>query len=135
MTAKLKEDIFIPIAKRVKERLESLKAVEKFSSSGIEGWLKVEAVVALEGKVEAVQNKGPDLKLKDDTKLELKAATDLNPSWFLPGLKYYCPCIFLGCARDPKKIKSMKDRLGDKLIGYEELGGEKGTWVIGIIQP
>lgn len=93
----LKEGVFVPISSRIRERLDSLRYVKGFPRSGIEGWLKVEAVAALRGRVTALQNKGPDLLLETGLQVELKGATDLNPSWIRQGaLKYAVPCLFLG---------------------------------------
>ncbi len=132
----LKTDILIPVAKRIRERADSLRVVKRFPRSGIEGWLKVEAVAALGDKVKKLQNKGPDLVLQDDLTLELKGATDLNPSWIKGGaLKYNAPCLFLGDGRQPERIAALRADGTIELIGYEVFSDGNSEWVVGIISP
>ena len=89
----LERDVFLPVAKRLRARADSLREMRRFPRSGIEGWLKVEVVAALGEKVAALQNEGPDILLSTGDKVELKAATDLNPQYLRDGsTKYNTPC-------------------------------------------
>ena len=131
----LKIDIFQPVVSRIRERIDSLQGFKLFFS-GIEAWLKVEVVAALRGKVEALQNKGPDLLLRGGQQIELKAATDLNLSWIRGGaLKYGSPCLFLGDGSNPSQIEALKRDSKINLIVHEILSDGKSEWIIGIIVP
>jgi hypothetical protein len=131
----LKEDIFLPVASRIRTRADSLRAIKRFARSGIEGWLKVEAVAALDAKIKQVQNTGPDLELGDGTKIELKAATNFELSWIIDaGLKYKCPCLFLGDGKDRAKIEKINQLSNINLIGYEIFSDGESDWVIGIAE-
>jgi len=71
--------IFEPVKKRVTGRADSLSEIRRLcANSGIEGWLKVEAVKALSCMVKSVNNQGPDLTLTDGTQIELKGATNFD---------------------------------------------------------
>jgi len=100
-------ELFNIIFNHISKRVESLSTIEqrRFREKGIglEGWLKVEILKALElaGKINIVKDvkgKGPDLIFKNGLKVELKAASDFNYKYFLSGLGYKnCSyCIFLG---------------------------------------
>jgi len=132
----LKMEVFDPVAKRIIERSDSLKVARKFSRSGIEGWLKVEAAAALNEKVLAFQNRGPDLLLEGNLQVELKAATDLNPAWIVKEgvLKYGCPCLFLGDGQQ-SKIDRIRTDARSILLAYEVFSDGQNPWVIGIIAP
>jgi uncharacterized protein Veg len=106
------EEIFKLITERITMRISSLSAIERFRNIGIglEGWFKVEVVKALEREfeVEEIKGKGPDLKFRNGKRIELKAASDFNPSYIISGLTYEnCPCVFL--ARVIKRNKKMKE--------------------------
>lgn len=137
----LKEMIFSPVAERVKDRRDSLLNVARFPRLGIEGWLKVEATRALADRVKRILNKGPDFQFADDLFVELKGATDCNPSWILGGLKYCMQshykrlaCLFLGCGNN---ISACEEQLKRKsrVVAYEVFPVGRDEWVIGLIVP
>ncbi len=132
----LKVEIFDPIAKRIVERSDSLRVVKKLSRSGIEGWLKVEAAAALDEKLVAFQNKGPDLLLKENLQIELKAATDLSPSWIVKdgALRYNCPCLFVGDGQR-RRIDRLRADARVTLLAYEVFSDGQNPWIIGIVVP
>jgi hypothetical protein len=132
----LENEIFRPIAKRIRERADSLRGLKRFQT-GFEGWLKVEAVAVLGNKVEALRNKGADLLLNGGLQVELKAAYDLNPSWIIGEgvLKYNSPCLFLGDGGNAYKIEALKRDNRIKLVAYEVFSDGDTQWVIGIIVP
>jgi hypothetical protein len=86
--------------------MHTLSSIEKLNQKtmGLEGWFKIELIKALEQTdiIEKVNNKGPSLKLKNDTYLELKAGADLNFTYILKGVKQ-CPCLFLGKPRGKRE--------------------------------
>src|SRR5437868_6470460 len=72
----LKENVFAPVAERVKDRRDSLSGIARFLSCGIgfEGWFKVEALGALGSQVKRLCNEGPDLELVNGVFIELKTS-------------------------------------------------------------
>ena len=132
----LKEDIFHPVAARIRGKADSLKEIKRFPKTGIEGWLKVEAVAALGKKITALKNRGPDLTFENDLQIELKAATDLNLAYIRDGaLKYRCPCLFLGDGNEPSRIEAIEKDPQIRFIGHEIFSDGENKWVIGIIEP
>ncbi len=136
----LRNDVFLPVLARVSERAESLGHVKRFPRAGIEGWLKVEVVAALDRKVRSLRNKGPDPVLEDGTRdgmpLELKAATNFDPAWYLdPMRKYGTPCLFLGDGAGQAELKPA-GRDDFDVLGLEvfpdALGGK---WALGLVKP
>jgi hypothetical protein len=133
-----KETVFRPVAERIGERgRDSLLNVARFPSSGIEGWLKVEATRALGDLVTAFQNNGPDLKLTEGRFIELKGATDCNPRWILSGLKYsdtqypLLACLFLGSDKAiPVRIRQLE--AGARMIDHATFSAGH-EWVVGLI--
>ena len=97
----LKKDVFQKVALRIKHNADSLRNIKRFPRTGIEGWFKVEIVAALGKTIRSINNKGPDITLEDGSdegmKIEIKAATDFNPTWCFidPIRKYGCPSLFL----------------------------------------
>ena len=76
----LKKDILEPVAKRIKDRAESLRGVKLFAQYhktkiGIEGWLKVETVAALseQVKLSRIMNKSMDLVFQGEENLHLNS--------------------------------------------------------------
>ncbi len=133
MAIDLRNEIFVPVLARIRKRVESLRSIKRFQRTGIEGWFKVEIVAALGNKVKAIRNRGPDLEFEDGTKIELKAATDFNMSWFLqPISKYGVPCLFLGdgTGRTGLTAASSDDF---EVVGCEVLSD--GEWIIGLVKP
>jgi hypothetical protein len=98
--------------------------------SGIEGWLKVEVVAALGKKVVKLQNKGPDIILADDTKLELKAATDCNECGIRAGVtKYKCPCLFLAGGSSLSTTRQVET------VATFSFSDGQNNWIIGLLRP
>jgi hypothetical protein len=105
------------------------------SSVFLEGWLKVEACVALGTRVARLQNNGPDLVLTSGEEIELKAATDLNVGYLSQGAtKYHVPCLFLGDGSDMNRMRLFADHAVD-LIAQHQFSDGKENWVIGLIVP
>jgi hypothetical protein len=135
MNINLKTDVFEPVVTRIIERRDSLSNVKRFQRAGIEGWLKVEIVAALGNLVKSLQNKGPDLILKDGTKIELKAATDFNKSFFFePIRKYGCACMFLGDGDKPEKLTNHGES-DFEIVGFKVFSDGKNKWLLGLIKP
>jgi hypothetical protein len=136
----LKHDVFELVAARIKLRADSLQNIKRFPRTGIEGWFKVEIIAALGKTIRTLNNKGPDLTLDDSTtdgmEVEIKAATDFNPSWcFLePVRKYSCPTLFLCDGSDPKKLSY---KLGDdmEIVAYKVFSDGKNDWLVGLVKP
>jgi hypothetical protein len=135
----LKEKVFGPVAKRVMDRADSLLRIARFPLTGIEGWLKVEAVRALGDLVQKLQNRGPDLGLVGDRFIELKGATDCNPSWILGGLKYQTDyprlaCLFIGSGSNiPACVERLKQ--DSRVVAYETFSIGTDNWIVGLIVP
>ena len=136
----LKENVFSPVAERIIDRADSLMYLSRFYCVGIEGWLKVEAVRALGNHVVRLQNQGPDLELIDSFFVELKAATDCNPSWFLDPLKKHennpeypkLACLFLGSGRN---ISTCMERLEreSRVIDSKRFSVGEHEWIVGLV--
>jgi hypothetical protein len=101
----------------------------------------VEAVRALGDFVQILQNRGPDLGLADDCFIELKGATDCNPSWILDGLKYQTDplyrrlaCLFIGSGSN---ISACVERLkqDSRVVAYEKFSIGTDDWIVGLIVP
>jgi hypothetical protein len=138
----LKEQVFRPVAERVKDRSDSLFGIARFPASGIEGWLKVEAVRALEHRVEKLQNIGPDLLLVDNIFIELKGATNCSAPWYLSGLMRYqaqyprLACLFIGSGRKSSIsacFKKLKRR--SRVVANEQFSVGTDEWIVGLIVP
>jgi hypothetical protein len=123
------------IASKVRERVDSLDHVFRFKRSGIEAWFKVEVVAALGGLVVSLNNKGPDLTLSNGMMIELKGATDFNPSYLRDGaLKDKVPCLFLGNGEEERSISRLKSMTSIHVVGLEFIKGHY-KWVVGCIVP
>jgi hypothetical protein len=130
------KDIFKPVKVRIHNKSESLakSKIKRFPKTGIEGWFKVEVVAALGQNIIKLQNRGPDLILENRVKIELKAATDLNPSYIRDGaLKYSCPCLFLGDGDAIFAIEKLRQDRSIKIIDYALFSDGETNWIIGII--
>jgi len=129
--------ILSAVTKKVQEHVDLIDPVFKFRA-GIEGWFKVELVAALNDLNEEVvnlKNKGPDIILSDNLQIELKGATDFNPSYLRDGaLKDGVPCLFLGSGENIKAIGKLKSMEQIQLIGLEYVKGIH-TWAVGCIVP
>jgi len=135
MSFDLKADVFEPVVERIIARRDSLVNVKPFPRTGIEGWFKVEIIAALEDMVKALQNKGPDLLLKDGTRIELKAATDFHKGFFAgPIRKYNVPSLFLGDGPDPTKLTSCADP-AIEIVGYKVFSDGRNDWLLGLVRP
>ena len=135
------KNIFRLVAERVKDRSDSLlHTSKKFPRSGIEGWLKVEAARALGESVKKLKNRGPDIELVKHQFIELKGATDCNPSWIIQGIEKYqseyqsLACLFIGSGRG---IDNCIRELGkkSKILNYEKFDVGSDKWIIGLICP
>ena len=133
----LKDVVFDPVVARIQGKADSLKEIKRFPKTGIEGWLKVEVVAALGKNIIKLKNRGPDLILENDLRIELKAATDLNVAGIIQGgaLKYKCPCLFLGDGNDPRKIEAFGKDPRITLIDHVVVSDGENKWVLGIIEP
>ena len=147
----LKKHVFKPVLKRLNERKESLSHLKRFlgEGKGIEAWLKVEVLAALETKKVKVADfygKGADLKLSNGQRIELKAATDFNPRHIVKdgAEKHKAPCLFLADGRDdePRSKKLRKNRiqrfekLHAKLVDEQKLDCGNGCkWIVGLVRP
>ena len=134
-TDKRLEEIIKLVSKRVHSGVESIDSVYRFKRTGIEAWFKVEVVAALGEEVVKLNNRGPDLTLADGTLIELKAATDFNPSYLRNGaIKDSVPCLFLGDGEHSKFINRLSVMPEIRVIGLEYIYGDH-TWVVGCIEP
>jgi hypothetical protein len=123
------------IASKVRERVDSLDHVFRFKRSGIEAWFKVEVVAALGDLVVSLNNKGPDLTLSNGMMIELKGATDFNPSYLRDGaLKDKVPCLFLGNGEEERNVNRLKSMTSIHVVGLEFIKGHY-KWVVGCIVP
>ncbi|MCW8137930.1 MAG: hypothetical protein KIT58_03405 [Planctomycetota bacterium] len=136
----LRADVFAPVVARMKEREGSLREMKRFSRTGIEGWFKVEVVAALGRKVLRLLNKGADLLVDDGTtagtRIELKAATNFDRTWFTQGIgKYGAPCLFLGDGRSRSEFPcTATDPF--EVVGCEVFrDGAGGEWLVGLVKP
>ena len=137
------ELILRTVVKRVRKRVGSLEPLLMFPSGGlgIEGWLKVETIAALEyiAKIK-VNNNGPDLTIviNDETKeVELKAHRG-GFSWIKKGItqhesagKHVDSCLFLmpkgkNLARDKEKLEREGFQVSTRNIGSK--------WVVGMMK-
>ena len=70
-------EIYVTVKERIEKRLDSLNGLRVLNNRiSFEGWLKVEAINAIDKKIDKVQNRGSDLKLNDSSKIELKASME-----------------------------------------------------------
>jgi len=133
------KDVFRPVAQRVKSRADSLVCLKNVPACGIEGWLKIEAAAALGDRFVKFQNKGPDLLLKDDFKVELKAAGGLGPAWIVSGLKYEHPCLFLCGHAQQQIIERLRTNPKVSQLVYEiffpDRADRTNPWIIGVAVP
>jgi hypothetical protein len=137
MSLDLKQDVFQPVVTRIAERKDSLRAIMRFANVGIEGWFKVEIVAALGEKVFSLNNKGPDLTLKDRTNIEIKAATNFGINWCVidPIKKYGSPVLFLADGSDPNKYKFTNRDDTFEVIGCELVSDGANNWLLGMAKP
>jgi hypothetical protein len=133
------EELLTLVAERVKLKKDSLAAVRKYQNTGIEGWLRVEAITALRENVKEARDIGPDLLLKvhgNKIELVLKATTDFNPHYVKKGATdFKTLCLFLGDGNDEKKIKELLDDSDINVTNYETFGVNGNQWIIGLIKP
>ena len=135
MATDLKQDVFEPVLKRVKLRIDSVQNIRRFSRVGIEGWFKVEIVAALGLKVASIKNKGPDLELQDGTFIELKAATSFEKGWIISPLQKYddTSVLFLVGESDPTKVINNKDGVYE-IVGLEVISDGMNEWLLGMVK-
>jgi hypothetical protein len=127
------------VAERVKDRRDSLLSLTRFHHLGIEGWLKVEAVRALENRIKRLHNHAPDLELVDELFIELKAGTDFNRTWISDALKYASRyqrfgCLFLYSGNISTCVEQLKLKHWT-MLDHEKFSVETDEWIIGLIVP
>ena len=92
-------DIFEAVKARILDRLDSLNGLEVLSNTiSFEGWLKVEAINAINKQIDRAQNRGSDLKLNDGSNIELKASMDPIHKYYFHhknGSKYSDPVLVI----------------------------------------
>lgn len=144
----IEKAIFNRVFKRIEERKDSIKSLEPFRAKGvgIEGWLKVEVIRALEEmpgiKVTKINGKGADLTLKiekdGEKKIELKSGTNFGLSYVNKAIKKYpeAPCLFLLASNRPKDDKKKMNGMKAELDIYQKEIKSKGTgiWIIGLVK-
>ena len=72
--------------------------------------------------------------------IELKAATDLNPTYLREGATKYCVpkystfagCLFLGDGSDDSKINQLS-KGGIELLASQKIYDGAGTWLVGLL--
>ena len=129
-------DIFIPVAIHLEQRADSLRGVKRFPRTGLVGWFKVEVFAALGNKIQAFQNRGPDLLLESRSEIELRAATDFNPSYLREGsLKYGVPCLFLADGSNHSERRAKLDDDKSELVAYRVFPEGEDEWIVGLIFP
>lgn len=138
-----KQLLFNMVLKRVKSRADSLKKFNQrwnCKGSGIEGWLKVEFVAAVNKRFGAVKTGGggghkrtgqtfPDILLnikgtKDNVGIELKASgTDWSPTGGGDWKKYENRVLIFICPSNKDKIEKYKQVLKkyDEAFYLEEI--------------
>lgn len=124
----LYNEIFVPVKNRIIERKESLSTLNKIQSSiSFEGWLKIETIKAIEGKVAKVKNKGLDLVLSgENSAIELKASTDkINYNYFTDTNKekYKAPILIIA-GGDEKSLKNITNKYKMNVIGVEAINND-----------
>jgi len=131
----IKNEIFKPVAERIRERASSLSEIHRFHCCGIEGWLKVEAIKALSGMVKSVNNRGPDITLTDGTQIELKGATNFDAASIRRGcLKDDAPCLFLADGSNPKKVKNIENEKVE-VKASQIISDGPNNWMVGLAAP
>ncbi len=134
MAIDLRNEVFVPVLARMRERAESLRNMKRFAKTGFEGWFKVEIVAVLGNKVKALRNKGPDLEFEDGTKVELKATADFDKTYLIhkPIRKYGVPCFFLA---DGTNQTGFTPASSDdfEVVGWEVFSDDK--WLMGLVKP
>jgi len=134
-------DLFKLVVRRIKKRIDSLRELQnkRFQNVGFETWLKVEALAALKSKVKKIRGNGPDLKLEYKgccLDIELKAASDLSPSWIKKGIQYKTPCLFMVFmvkCNNVEKLKSYIKIIYSRKIQDKEDNDNK--WFVGLAKP
>jgi hypothetical protein len=139
MSEHVQKEIFLIVADHIKQKKKSLRPVKNYKNTGIEGWFKVETIVALRDYVKEVRNKDPDLVLEvHETKMEivLRAATDFNPSYIRSGTtKNNTPCLFLGDGSEKEKIEELISDSDIEIVTRETFRDDGNKWIIGMIKP
>jgi hypothetical protein len=133
MSLDLEREVFLFVARRIRSRADSLRALKRFPRSGIEGWLKVQVVAALGSLVKRLQNKGLDLLLASGVEIELRAATDLNIPRLSAGASV-APCLFVGEGSDESRIASFQKH-GVDLLAHQFFSDGAEQWVLGLLRP
>ena len=75
------------------------------------------------------------MTLSDNLYIELKGATDFNPSYLRDGaLKDDVPCLFLGSAEFESNNDRLKAMENIRILGLKHIQGTH-KWIVGIIVP
>ena len=128
------KSVFNSVKKRVFNRIDSLRNLRVLNSSiSFEGWLKVEAIGALGYKIAKVQNRGPDIRLKDGTIIELKASMDkLHKGFFFKKEnKYANPVLFIA-GGDKQRLEEYAKKYQLQIIGQCTIGNRL---IMGMVKP
>jgi len=135
MNSSTLNEIFTAVKTRIAERMDSLNGLKVLNNKiSFEGWLKVEAINALNQRVDRIQNKGSDLKLNDGSKIELKASMDLiHKGYFYQekDIKYVDPVLLIA-GGDIDRLKRFACKYDMTIIGCETLNN---SMVIAIVTP
>jgi len=138
------KEIFVLVADHVKRRKESLREIKRFKNTGIEGWLKVETIAALQDDVTELDEMdiSPDLVVEvhgNKLEIELKAATDFNTGYIKNGATRYASertfCLFLGDGSDKEKIEELLSDSDIEVVSRETFRDNGNKWIIGLIKP
>ncbi len=125
-------ELFKKISERIENNSDSLQYCKICNNMGLEGWLKVETIRALENKVKKVCGKGADLILdvnNEEIKVELKGMSNFDISYIKKGFKQAEVVLFLA---DGNKKKFLK--LGRGINSrYNFFTDGKNEWVISMM--
>jgi hypothetical protein len=136
MSSDLYKIVSVPVKERVLQHKDSLDNLKNLGSSiSFEGWLKIEAIRALNGIVARVGNKESDLILKNGLpSIELKASSDnLNRNYFIDreGKPYSVPVLFIA-GKGQKTLKQIASEIALTIVGQEEINDEL---MLGLVRP
>jgi hypothetical protein len=117
-------NIFTHVKEQIIHRLDSLNSLNVLSNKiSFEGWLKVEAIKAINQQINSTQNRGSDLKLTDGSKIELKASMDLlHKGYFFhrKRVKYSDPVLLIA-GGDIKRLNQFASKYNLDVLQSHEL--------------
>ena len=133
------KDVFLIVSDHIKQKEKLLRPIKSFKNAGIEGWFKVETIVALQDYVKEVRNKSPDLVVQvheNRMEIALIAATDFDPfNIKLRVLQHKRFCLFLGDGSEKEKIEGLLSDADIDFVNHEIFGDNENKWIIGMIKP